>query len=240
VTRLSELKLYATHPHPCSYLPNQDATTLFIDPQAKLDRSLYSQLSDLGFRRSGDHIYRPRCEHCAACIPVRLPVQEFRANRKQKRCWTRNQDLHVTVTQQLNSELHYPLYAEYISGRHSDGDMYPPSQDQFQSFLKPAWQSTDYLEFWLGQDLLGVAVSDRLEQGLSAIYTFYSPDPAHQQRSLGVFAVLYQIYRAHHLDLDYVYLGYWVNGCRKMAYKNEYQPQELLIEQHWQRGSHTG
>jgi leucyl-tRNA---protein transferase len=234
VSTLSNLKLYATYPHACSYLDGQEATTLFIDPQAKVDHGLYSHLSDLGFRRSGDHIYRPRCQTCKACIPVRIPVQRFKPTRQQKRCWAHNQDLQVKIVNSLNLRLYYPLYARYISQRHADGDMYPPSEDQLINFLKPAVeQSTDYLEFWLQDELVAVAVSDRLSQGLSAIYTFYSPDANLQYRSLGVLAVLYQIQRAQQLGLAYLYLGYWIKDCKKMAYKNHYQPLELLIDQVW-------
>jgi leucyl-tRNA---protein transferase len=234
VSTLSNLKLYATHPHACSYLDGQEATTLFIDPQAEVDHALYSHLSDLGFRRSGDHIYRPRCQTCKACIPVRIPAFQFKATRQQKRCWARNQDLRVSVSQTLNLSLYYPLYARYISERHADGDMFPPSEEQLLNFLKPAVaKSTDYLEFWLHDELIAVAVSDRLAQGLSAIYTFYSPAAEHQYRSLGVMAVLYQIARAQQLKLPYVYLGYWIKNCRKMAYKNQYRPLEMLIEQNW-------
>ena len=234
MTTLTNLKLYATHPHACSYLDGQEATTLFIDPHAEVDHVLYSHLSDLGFRRSGDHIYRPRCQTCKACIPVRIPVNKFKPTRQQKRCWARNQDLTVLVSQSLNLPLYYPLYARYITERHSDGDMYPPSEEQLNNFLKPAVeQGTDYLEFWLRDELVAVAVSDRLAQGLSAIYTFYSPAAEHDYRSLGVMAVLHQIARAQQLQLPFLYLGYWIKDCRKMAYKNHYRPLELLVDQVW-------
>jgi arginine-tRNA-protein transferase len=234
VSTLSNLKLYATQPHACSYLDGQEATTLFIDPQTEVDVELYSHLSDLGFRRSGDHIYRPHCQSCAACIPVRIPVAQYGPTRQQKRTWRRNQDLRVHIAKTLNLPLYYPLYAHYIRERHADGDMFPPSEEQLLNFLKPAnVRSTDYLEFWHQDELIAVAVSDRLSQGLSAIYTFYSPAAEHQHRSLGVMAVLYQIARAQQLKLPYVYLGYWIKNCRKMAYKNQYQPLEMLIDQNW-------
>jgi leucyl-tRNA---protein transferase len=234
VSTLSNLKLYATYPHACSYLEGQEATTLFIDPQAKVDHALYSHLSDLGFRRSGDHIYRPRCHTCKACIPVRILAAKFKPTRQQKRCWARNLDLRVKVSTALNLALYYPLYARYICKRHSDGDMFPPSEEQLVNFLKPAVdEGTDYLEFWLEGELVAVAVSDRLAQGLSAIYTFYGPEPEYEHRSLGVMAVLYQISRAQQLQLPYLYLGYWIKNCRKMAYKNQYRPLELLIDQVW-------
>lgn len=234
MTTLSSLKLYATHPHPCSYLPGEEATTLFIDPKAAINSDIYSQLSDLGFRRSGEHLYRPQCAQCEACVPVRIPVHQFRPNRGQKRCLQRNGDLKVLVSRDINTDQHFALYEQYISQRHQDGDMYPASREQYTSFLSRAWGVTDYLEFWLDEELVAVAVSDRLDQGLSAIYTFYSPLEIHDSRSLGVYAVLYQIARANQLGLDYVYLGYWIQGCRKMAYKSSYQPLEFFVEQTWQ------
>lgn len=230
---LSSLKLFATHPHTCSYLPQQEATTLFVDPTTALDVNIYSQLSDIGFRRSGEHLYRPHCASCNACVPVRIPVQRFQLSRAQKRCLQRNANLRIRCVNALNPSLHYPLYAQYIEQRHQDGDMYPPSLQQLTQFLGDSWAEPSYLEFWLQDELLAVAVSDRLVQGLSAIYTFYTPAPEQDFRSLGVLAVLAQIERAAQLDLPYVYLGYWIKNCRKMAYKTQYTPLEYWYNQAW-------
>jgi leucyl-tRNA---protein transferase len=231
VTILSTLKVFATHPHTCSYLPEQQATTLFIDPAAPIDGPAYSQLSEMGFRRSGPHLYRPHCARCNACVPARIAVGRFQPNRQQRRIWQRNADLTVVDRTTLNGEKYYALYARYIEGRHRDGDMYPPTPQQFESFLTREWDLTHYYCFYQGTRLLAVAVVDVMNNGLSAIYTFYDPDE--QKRSLGVYAVLWQIQHAKELGLPSVYLGYWIKQCRKMSYKINYRPVELLINGRW-------
>lgn len=231
MTVLSNLKVFATHPHECSYLPSEQATTLFVDPAAPVDRQLYSQLSDLGFRRSGPHLYRPHCAGCDACIPARIPVERFAPNRQQRRIWQRNQDLRVEDRTDLSAPEFYELYARYIEVRHRDGDMYPPTRQQFESFLTREWDVTHYFCFYEAERLIAVAVVDVIDGGLSAIYTFFDPDAT--SRSLGVYAVLWQIEHARRLHLPNIYLGYWIKQCRKMAYKINYRPIELLIGGRW-------
>ena len=233
MTDLSTLKLFATQPHPCSYLEGEIATTVFVDPEAVIDLTLYSQLSLLGFRRSGAHLYRPQCTSCQACVSCRIPVALFTSNRSQRRCWQKNQDIVITTTTTIDTAEHFNLYAVYIESRHQDGDMYPPSLDQYKSFLTSEWGVTHYLEFRLGGELIGVSVCDHLEDGLSAVYTFYNPHL--NERGLGKFAILAQIHRAQALGLSYVYLGYWIKQCEKMNYKTEYRPLELLINRRWMR-----
>lgn len=233
MTDLSNLKLFATQPHPCSYLDDREATTLFIDPEASVDIGLYSQLSELGFRRSGSHLYRPHCARCQACISCRIPVAGFRPNRNQRRCWRRNRDLTLAFTEHIQTDEHYQLYADYIATRHRDGDMYPPSRGQYEAFLSSEWGLTRYLEFRLEGRLLGVAVCDQMENGLSAVYTFF--DSREYRRSLGVYAILAQIDRVKNQGLDYLYLGYWIKQCQKMEYKTQYRPLELLINRRWTR-----
>lgn len=232
---ISTIKFYSTHEHPCSYLEDRAATTVFVDPALELDAQVYSELSDLGFRRSGAHIYRPHCRQCQACIPVRLPVSSFAPSRSQKRCLKRNADLYTRETGSITTEEHYRLYQKYIEERHADGDMFPPSRDQYQEFLSAQWGVTRYLELRLRSDdtLIAVAVCDKLERGLSAIYTFFDPAQAH--RSLGVLAVLIQIQQAQSRGLPYVYLGYWIRQCQKMSYKTQYHPLEMFINNQWLR-----
>lgn len=231
MTDLASIKLFATHPHSCSYLADKNATTLFVDPELEISQELYSYLSELGFRRSGEHLYRPKCQNCSACIPTRVPAQGFTPNRSQRRCIKKNSDLEVRISHQLNTELYYPLYERYINTRHSDGDMYPPSKEQFTSFLSSAWQVTEYAEFWLDDTLQGVAVMDRLQNDLTAVYTFFNPDLT--DRSLGVFAILWQLQYAREQQLNSVYLGYWIKDCVKMNYKLQYRPTQLLTERRW-------
>jgi leucyl-tRNA---protein transferase len=231
VTILSTLKVFATHPHTCSYLPDQQATTLFIDPAAPMDSLTYSELSEMGFRRSGPHLYRPHCARCNSCVPARIPVARFQPSRGQRRVIARNSDLHVIDRTILNSDEYYDLYARYIEGRHRDGDMYPPTRQQFDSFLTREWDLTHYYCFYQQEKLLAVAVVDVMNNGLSAIYSFFDPDL--KARSLGVYAVLWQIQHAMELGLPNVYLGYWIKQCQKMAYKIDYRPIELLLNSRW-------
>ena len=228
---MRDLKVYTTYPHSCSYLEDQEATTLFVDPRQPVDQKLYSNLSQLGFRRSGSHIYRPHCTHCDACIPARIPVDLFEAKRGQRRTWNRNQDLTVHATDDMRDDAAFELYQNYIESRHSDGDMYPPEREQYESFLSNAWDCTRYYRFYDGGSLIALAVVDELVDGLSAIYTFF--DPALDRRSLGGFAILWQIEKAREMGLDYLYLGYWVRNCQKMAYKSDYRPLELYVNNRW-------
>ena len=232
MTNLKTLHFYATPEHDCSYLKDRQAKTLFVDPHAVITKDTYSQLSDLGFRRSGGHIYRPHCKECQACISVRIPTDMFAASKSQKRVLAKNKDLTFRALDPQFTQEYYDLYARYINLRHKDGDMYPPSIDQFTSFLVDGAQETIFFEF-RGSDnkLLAIAVCDELEQGLSPIYTFYDPDE--EKRSLGTFCILWQIAEAKRCRLQYVYLGYWVRECRKMNYKIMFRPIELLLDGHW-------
>jgi len=233
VTLLANVRVFATYPHNCSYLPGQQATTLFVDPSTRIDAHIYSQLSLIGFRRSGPHLYRPHCAACNACVPARVPVELFAADRGQRRVLARNRDVTAHLVDSIDTDAHFDLYSRYIEQRHRDGDMYPPDREQYESFLTREWNSTSYVEFRAGARLLAVAVVDRLENGLSAIYTYY--DPEEERRSLGSYVILWQIRLARDLGLPSVYLGYWIRNCRKMNYKTRFRPIELLANGHWVR-----
>ncbi|MBI2381084.1 MAG: arginyltransferase [Gammaproteobacteria bacterium] len=228
------LKFYATPPHACSYLPQETAVTAFVDPEARLTPGLYSALALHGFRRSGEHIYRPHCGSCQACIPVRIPVADFLAqslSRRFRRINAANADLDVRIRMAEFNPEHYALYARYVSLRHHDGDMYPPSETQYRNFLLSSWADTEFVEFRLAGRLLAVAVTDIMNNGLSALYTFYEPDE--EARSLGTYAVLWQIDETMRRRLPHLYLGYYIRQCRKMSYKRHYRPQELLVNGQW-------
>jgi arginyl-tRNA--protein-N-Asp/Glu arginylyltransferase len=231
VTAITRLRFYSTQPHPCSYLLDQTATTLFLDPTTDIDASIYSRLSVMGFRRSGPHIYRPHCAECQACVPCRIPVDTFKPTRKQRRTLKQNTDITVIALENLDDPAIYDMYERYINERHQDGDMYPPTREQFDSFLTEAWGRTHFFGMFAAEKLLGVAVVDELDNAFSAVYTFYDPDET--SRSLGHFAILWQIEEAKRRNLSYVYLGYWIKNCRKMNYKSQYRPIELLINDHW-------
>ena len=231
VTDSSQLKLFATHPHPCSYLDNKEATTTFIDPEATVDKPLYSQLADMGFRRSGSHIYRPSCADCNACIPARVRVEDFNRQRKHRRIWSKNQDLSVEKVTDIRGDEYFSLYQRYINTRHTDGDMFPADRDEYHAFLCSNFEMSESYRFSLAGKLICLAVTDKMEQGISAIYTFFDPDQ--HARSLGVYAVLWQIEEVKRLGLTSLYLGYWIKDCQKMNYKINYRPLELLINGRW-------
>ena len=231
MTDLSTIRLFATHPHACSYLEQQDATTVFVDPNTPIDGKLYQNLSELGFRRSGGHVYRPQCEQCQACVPARIPVSTFTLNRSQRRCWKRNQDLSIRVIEDLDLPEYYQLYERYISERHNDGDMFPASPAQFHSFLTREWGITRFFELRQGPLLAAVIVCDEMHDAMSAVYTYYNPDL--QRRSLGTYGILLQIEMARSKAMDYVYLGYWIKACPKMSYKSQFRPLELMLNRRW-------
>lgn len=224
------LRLFLSTEHACGYLPGLLARSAFVDPEAGLGAAHYERLLELGFRRSGDHTYRPHCRECVRCVPVRVDVHQFRADRSQRRCISRNADLHVTIERQLTDE-HYALYRSYLQARHPDGGMDPQDRKAFHAFLECSWLDVRYWCFRDGEQLLAVAVVDHLPQALSAVYTFF--DPAAQARGLGTRAVLEQIHRAQLSRLEYVYLGYWVQGSRKMDYKRRFHPLEALQGMRW-------
>lgn len=231
MSNLRTLVFFATPAHDCSYLPDRKATTMFVDPRAHVDKHLYSQLTALGFRRSGSHYYRPHCENCNACVPVRLKVNQFQPDRSQRRVMSKNADLDCKMVRASFSERYYSLYAHYIEQRHADGDMYPPSREQFTSFLVEGATDSWFVEIMDGEKLVGLAAVDMLDEGLSAIYTVF--DPAYEHRSLGTFAVLWQIEEAKRLGLPHLYLGYWIEECRKMNYKTRFRPIEALRDGQW-------
>lgn len=229
---LATIKFFVTPTHKCSYLPREDATTLFADPKVVAQRGTYSELSELGFRRSGNYLYRPHCKRCDACIAVRIPANHFSQNKRHRRIWRKNQDLEISQVASTYTKEHYEMYARYICHKHSDGDMYPPSINQYESFLLSDWGTTQFIEFRKDGQLIAVAVTDIISSGLSAVYTFYEPE--FHQRSLGVLAVLWQIEEVKRLKLPALYLGYWIKECDKMRYKEEFSPLEMFVDNRWE------
>lgn len=223
--------LFLSLPHPCSYLPEKMATSLFLDPRQKLGTEAYAGFMRLGFRRSGDFIYRPHCGACQACVPVRIPVVHFKPSRSQRRIWRRNRDLEVRAHPAVFSSEHFSLYARYQASRHPGGGMDDPNPEKFLNFLVASQIDTVFHEFRLAGRLLAVAVVDFLSDSLSAVYTFY--DPEERARGLGVHAVLWQVEEARRRQLPYVYLGYWIRESPKMAYKANYAPLEAYRDNRW-------
>lgn len=228
---INSVSFYQTGEHPCSYREGFQSRTIFLDPEQPHEPELYEALSHLGFRRSGQHLYRPNCVGCRSCISSRVPVQEFSLSRRHRRITNRNKDIKVDMVDSRFRDEDYELFERYINERHADGDMYPPNQKNYADFLAASAEHSHHIRYTLGNQLVGVAVTDRLKTGLSAIYTFFDPDLT--KRSLGVFSILTQLRLCEALGLPYLYLGYWIDGCKKMDYKMDYQPIELLVGGQW-------
>lgn len=226
------IKLFRTGDHDCSYLPGRQSRTLFVDPDMDYDLHLYEELTQSGFRRSGKHLYRPDCRQCQSCIPARIPVADFQLKRRFKRILKRNAHLTLEIEHSRFRKEDYDLFERYIEQRHFDGDMYPATRTGYEDFLAAEQPFAFHIRYFDGDKLVGVAVTDQLKTGLSAIYTFF--DPELESQSIGVYSILKQINMCRTLNLPYLYLGYWVPGCQKMQYKTQYKPTELLIDGHWQ------
>lgn len=230
------IRLLITPEHPCSYLPERSAQTIFIDPEASKSPEFYQSLLDMGFRRSGSDIYRPDCNSCKACLSVRIPVERFSPRRNQRRAWERLKNrLKVKVAPAQFSQEHFELYSIYMNSRHPDGDMANPTEDDYCRFLITHWCYTSFVEFYLDDKLFSVAVIDLLPSGISAVYTFF--DPTLSSFSPGVVAILWQIEEAKRLGLRWLYLGYWVPGCKKMQYKQDYRPIQVYSDGIWKEFS---
>ena len=228
---ISSIRLFRTSLHPCSYKASEKAATVFVDPDLIIDKQLNSKLSELGYRRSGAHLYRPDCDRCKACISCRVSVNEVQFSRSQRRILKRNEALSVVEQTDLNSAAAFDLYRRYVDRRHQGGDMFPATDEQFEAFIKTKTVDTRFFLFYEDQRLIAVSVVDFLEQGLSAVYTFFEPDLP--QRSLGNYVILRQISKCRELGLPHLYLGYWIKGCDNMEYKSKFQPMEFLIDGHW-------
>ena len=229
------IQLYLSAEHDCSYLPGKVARTAFIDPNARLDTGLYSLLIDRGFRRSGNMVYKPLCDDCSSCVPVRVPAARFIPRRSHRRIW-KKWDQVVTVEREARFiPEHFALYSRYLASRHPEGEMTGQSADQYMSFLGSSWCDTRFLEFRLADKLVALSTVDMLAGGMSAVYTCFDPD--YSSMSPGVFAVLWQIRETHRRELPWVYLGFWVPGCQKMEYKSQYRPLQAYLNEQWREFS---
>lgn len=232
MTRSSEsIDLYKSEENSCNYLEGEISASIFANPYTPPDWALYTHLIQKGFRRSGEMIYRPDCAACRQCISVRLKVSDFTPNRRFRRTKNQNQDIVTTAAKPQFTDDYFDLYQRYLSAQHAGGDMDNPSDEDFRNFLITTWSDTVFLESRLNGQLLSVAVTDVVLDGLSSVYTFYEPEE--RKRSLGNFSILSQIDLCLQLNVQYLYLGYWISGCQKMAYKHDFTPLEYFYDNQW-------
>ena len=227
----SLLRYYATSPYPCSYLPEREARSQVATPTHLIDGQLYSMLVRAGFRRSGVFTYRPRCDGCQACVPVRLPVTRLKPGRSQRRALRNHRHLLARVVPLVFDDTHYELYARYQQARHPGGGMDDDSREQYAQFLLQSHVDTKLVEFSENGIVRMLSLIDVLDDGLSSVYTFYDPDIP--KASFGTFNILWQAAQCIALGLPYLYLGYWIAESPKMAYKAAFTPIEAYRDGHW-------
>lgn len=223
---------FTTAPLPCPYLPEQMERRVVTELAGRDVDALHDALSLSGFRRSHGIAYAPACPSCTACIPIRVVCADYKPNRTQRRIERANEDLYWTECAPQATEEQYALFTCYQLERHEGGEMAKMDSDDYQALVEDTPIDTQVVEFRNADDtLVAVCLVDRICDGLSAVYSFFDPDLDRQ--SLGTYMIIWLIRRAQELGLPYVYMGFWIDACSKMAYKSNFQPFEIFRDGNW-------
>lgn len=225
------IRLFETVIDDCPYLEDERSASILVDPDHVIDKHLFALLSRSGFRRSGEMLYTPKCPNCKACISVRIPADEFKASRSQKRIWKKNSDISIKIEEVTFKQEHFDLYLKYQRARHPDSTMCDDDPSKYISFISSDYSKSRFLCMYQGEELIGISVVDQFDGGISAVYTFF--DPEQSKRSLGTYIILYMIKLARLREIPHVYLGYWIEKSSKMSYKRHFKPLEGYINRNW-------
>ena len=234
-----QLRFFMTAVAPCPYLPGMTERKVFANLPFSDGAHVNDELTHAGFRRSQNIAYRPACEGCDACVSVRLPVPDFEFSRSQRKVMSRNADLSRDLVEAEATTEQFDLLKRYLATRHPGGGMTDMTWADYVAMVEDTAVRTHLIEYRLPSpdggpgDLIAVTLADLLSDGLSMVYSFF--DPAIEKRSLGVFAILDHVRQAAMVRLPFVYLGYWVQGSKKMDYKAGFRPMEVLRPLGWMR-----
>ena len=230
---LQEIQFYVTTKYSCGYINGQDAQSIVATPYKNINNTNFGSLINKGFRRSGQYIYKPNCKDCSACIPIRLLVSNFNASRSQKRVKKYLDKFSVKLLPLTFNEEHYNLYVSYQNKRHPNNIESENDATDYNDFLIKSHVMSKLVEFRLNNQLKMVTIIDIVDDGISAVYTFY--DYSDQKLSLGTMSILWLLEFCKKENLSFLYLGYWINENQKMKYKTNFKPYELMIEGVWQQ-----
>jgi arginyl-tRNA--protein-N-Asp/Glu arginylyltransferase len=232
---LEEIKFYVTKNYSCGYINGQDAQSIVATPYKNVNSKNFKNLISQGFRRSGQYVYKPNCKNCKACIPIRLLASNFKASRSQKRLKKNLNELSVKLLPLNFNEEHYNLYVNYQNKRHPNNDKSEDNVADYNDFLINSNVHSKLVEFRLNNQLKIITIIDIIDNGISAVYTFY--DCSDQKLSLGTMSIIWLLEYCKKESLPFLYLGYWIYESQKMKYKINFKPYELMIEGVWQEAT---
>ncbi|MBT6140456.1 MAG: arginyltransferase [Nitrosomonadales bacterium] len=232
---LKSIKFYVTTKYGCGYIENRSAQSMVATPYTSIGSDIYDDLIYKGFRRSGQYVYKPHCEECQECIPIRLSPTLFVISRSQKRVIKKHAHITAKILPLQYSEEHYELYINYQNKRHRSKNDHENDMTDYHDFLIKSNVQSKLIEFRDQGKLVMVTIIDEMENGLSAVYTFY--DSTNPKNSLGTFSILWLLNYSLNKKVPYLYLGYWIRKSVKMAYKINFKPYEILINDLWQEAS---